>query len=296
MNGNMTNAGNLRGKLAIPNTISGKSAYEIAVMMGFDGTEEEWLASLNGADGADGKDGAPGKDGADGAKGDKGDTGEKGDKGDPGDKGEKGDKGDKGDQGERGLQGEKGDKGDKGDQGIQGIQGVQGVQGIQGEPGIKGEKGDKGDPGTTEILEVPSLSELPEDAADGTQAVIPQGTLPSGGGGEPDNDEVIDLSDVFDFATSIAAGGELCTVNYDCTEILERMKKGSVRVKARLGQYTSTSTVLPQILDDNIDGYVQFITFSYAEGALLYMHTMIDRTVIVFACKQVTTAPFIPVG
>ena len=39
--------------------------------------------------------------------------------------------------------------------------------------------------GTTEILEVSSLSELPEDAADGTQAVIPQGKLPSGGGGLP---------------------------------------------------------------------------------------------------------------
>lgn len=53
----------------------GKSAYEIAVEHGFEGTEEEWLASLKGEpgepgkDGAPGRDGAPGKDGADGQDG-----------------------------------------------------------------------------------------------------------------------------------------------------------------------------------------------------------------------------------
>ena len=75
---------------------SGKSAYDIAVENGFEGTEEEWLASLHG---------------------------EKGDKGDKGDKGNKGDQGDKGDTGEQGPQGE---------QGIQGVQGPQGPQGPQG--------------------------------------------------------------------------------------------------------------------------------------------------------------------
>lgn len=35
----------------------GKSAYEIAVENGFEGTEQEWLESLKGKDGADGKDG-----------------------------------------------------------------------------------------------------------------------------------------------------------------------------------------------------------------------------------------------
>ena len=47
----------------------GKSAYEIAKEKGFEGTEQEWLASLKGNDGLPGKDGAqgiqgpPGKDG-----------------------------------------------------------------------------------------------------------------------------------------------------------------------------------------------------------------------------------------
>ena len=63
----------------------GKSAYEIAVGNGFEGTEEEWLESL---------------------KGDKGDQGEPGAKGDKGDQGEPGAKGDKGDQGEPGDPGE----------------------------------------------------------------------------------------------------------------------------------------------------------------------------------------------
>lgn len=37
----------LRGRISDPDVIHGKSAYEIAVMHGFDGTEEEWLESLH---------------------------------------------------------------------------------------------------------------------------------------------------------------------------------------------------------------------------------------------------------
>jgi hypothetical protein len=39
----------------------GLSAYEIAVLNGFEGTETEWLASLKGGDGTDGQDGADGQ-------------------------------------------------------------------------------------------------------------------------------------------------------------------------------------------------------------------------------------------
>ena len=38
----------LKGSLSLPNAIHGKSAYELAVMHGFNGTVEEWLASLKG--------------------------------------------------------------------------------------------------------------------------------------------------------------------------------------------------------------------------------------------------------
>ena len=104
-------AGNQKGT-------DGKSAYELAVKNGYDGTELEWLASLAGEVGADGESayelavkngyrgteaewlnsliGASGKDGIDGEKGEKGDKGATGAKGDTGAQGEKGDKGDTG--------------------------------------------------------------------------------------------------------------------------------------------------------------------------------------------------------
>lgn len=61
--------------------LDGKSAYELAVENGFEGTVVEYLESLKG---------------------------EKGDKGDTGAKGAKGDKGDKGDQGVAGADGKDG--------------------------------------------------------------------------------------------------------------------------------------------------------------------------------------------
>jgi len=47
----------------------GKSAYEIAVDNGFEGTEKEWLESLVGERGPAGPAGEPGADGADGKDG-----------------------------------------------------------------------------------------------------------------------------------------------------------------------------------------------------------------------------------
>lgn len=87
------------------NYIRGKSAYEIAVAEGFEGSVEDWLASLVGPQGL---------------KGDKGDTGETGPVGPQGAKGEKGDTGEQGIQGPQGIQGEKGDVGETGPQGLKG--------------------------------------------------------------------------------------------------------------------------------------------------------------------------------
>ena len=53
---------------------AGKSAYQIAVDLGFQGTQVQWIASLKGA---------PGEDGTDGLKGDKGDKGDQGEQGLP---------------------------------------------------------------------------------------------------------------------------------------------------------------------------------------------------------------------
>lgn len=48
----------------------GKSAYDLWLELGNNGTEQEFLDYLKGIDGVDGKDGVPGRDGADGPKGD----------------------------------------------------------------------------------------------------------------------------------------------------------------------------------------------------------------------------------
>ena len=46
--------------------ITPENAYDIAVRLGFNGSEEEWLKSLKGNDGTDGKNGTNGKDGKNG--------------------------------------------------------------------------------------------------------------------------------------------------------------------------------------------------------------------------------------
>ena len=51
------------GNVALTPGRDGKSAYQIALEHGFEGSEEEWLASLKGEDGVIGKDGEPGEDG-----------------------------------------------------------------------------------------------------------------------------------------------------------------------------------------------------------------------------------------
>jgi len=151
-----------------PQGNNGPSAYDVAVVEGFTGTEEEWLASLVGPQGEVGEQGPVGPQGEVGPKGDlgyRGYPGEKGDKGDKGDPGAPGTgltPGPVGPQGKTGLQGEQGIQGEPGIQGIRGKQGIPGVDGKdgpigpQGEPGpdgstgprgLQGEKGEKGERG-----------------------------------------------------------------------------------------------------------------------------------------------------
>lgn len=60
---------------------NGKSAYEIWLELGNEGTEEEFIASLKGPKGDAGPKGASGEPGTPGAKGDKGEPGTPGAKG-----------------------------------------------------------------------------------------------------------------------------------------------------------------------------------------------------------------------
>ena len=97
--------------------LSGKSAYEIAVAHGYDGTEAEWLDSLQGEDGPagpQGPKGETGETGATGPQGPKGDKGETGATGATGPQGETGATGPQGPQGERGIQGPAGPTGPQG--------------------------------------------------------------------------------------------------------------------------------------------------------------------------------------
>lgn len=84
---------------------NGKSAYEIWLELGNEGTEEEFIASLKGPKGDAGPKGASGEPGAPGAKGDKGEPGSDGQDGLPGAKGDKGDKGEPGTPGAKGADG-----------------------------------------------------------------------------------------------------------------------------------------------------------------------------------------------
>ena len=131
----------------------GKSAYEIAVDYGFQGSMVDWMNGLKGEKGDPGEQGAtgpagePGIAGPAGPKGDTGEQGLKGEKGDPGEQGPAGPrgpqglKGDPGETGPAGPQGLKGDKGDTGAVGPQGLKGDTGAQGPQGETGAQGPRG-----------------------------------------------------------------------------------------------------------------------------------------------------------
>lgn len=52
LNGILATSGRMIGAIGAISGKDGKSAYEIAVEYGFEGTEEEWLESLKGTDGS----------------------------------------------------------------------------------------------------------------------------------------------------------------------------------------------------------------------------------------------------
>ena len=117
----------------------GKSAYQVAVDNGFDGTQAEWLRSLHGEDGIDGKPGTNGKDGQPGHDGKSAyeiavSNGFKGTE-------QEWLNSLKGEQGHDGIQGPKGDAGERGPQGLPGKDGSDGKDGAQGPAGANGKDG-----------------------------------------------------------------------------------------------------------------------------------------------------------
>jgi hypothetical protein len=125
------------------NGTNGRSAYEIAVLNGFVGTETQWLLSLVGATGPQG---IPGTNGANGATGPQGQIGLTGPQGPQGIQGPAGSDGATGSQGPIGLTGP---QGSQGSQGIQGPAGATGATGPQGPAGNDGATGPQGPIGLT---------------------------------------------------------------------------------------------------------------------------------------------------
>ena len=105
-----------RQKVELAYGARGKSAYQVAVDNGFEGTEQEWLESLVGAPGQ------PGKDGKDGQPGPQGPAGKDGtmkfeELTDEQRESLRGPVGETGPQGEPGIQGEPGPAGKDGENG-----------------------------------------------------------------------------------------------------------------------------------------------------------------------------------
>lgn len=187
----------------------GKSAYQIALDNGFEGTEEEWLESLKGEQGIQGETGSTGADGfspiAKVEKTDKGATITITDKngttnttvlnGNDGKDGVDGKDGLDGTNGKDGLDGQDGVsathswngtvltvtsasgtssadlKGDKGDKGEQGVQGVQGDKGADGKDGVNGANGKDGSDGADGVG-IKSVVQTTTSSADGGSNII----------------------------------------------------------------------------------------------------------------------------
>ena len=139
----------------------GKSAYELAVENGFNGSMSEWLASL------------------------------KGDKGDRGEQGIKGDKGDKGADGSQGIQGVQGERGEKGETGAKGADGADGKSAYElavdnGFSGtlsewlnsLKGEKGDSSSPKTLITIIDDDGTNCTSDANTGIRTFLHEKNIP----------------------------------------------------------------------------------------------------------------------
>lgn len=114
--------------------LNGRSAYELAVDLGFEGSVGDFMSSLHGADGANGANGLNGSNGADGAAGANGLDGAPGLDGS---------------NGANGLDGAPGIQGERGLQGLQGLTGAAGAQGPKGDTGAAGAQGQQGPKGDT---------------------------------------------------------------------------------------------------------------------------------------------------
>lgn len=175
---------NVNGGEVGPPGADGESAYEIAVTNGFVGTEQEWLASLEGAPGppgADGPEGPPGPAGPAGA--DSTVPGPQGPEGPPGPAGPAGaDSTVPGPEGPPGPAGPEGPPGPAGaDSTVPGPQGPEGPPGPAGAdstvPGPQGPEGPPGPPGDLTVREAKThtTASLANNASEQSSVVLYEG-------------------------------------------------------------------------------------------------------------------------
>ena len=145
-------------------------------------------------------------------------------------------------------------------------------------------------PNTVALIPSVAQSVYVYDSLDAAAAAnLPEGSLVA----VPVNDDVVDLTGVFNFVTSITAGGAKQTVDYDCAEIVERFKKGAVNIKVALADATATQYCFAQMLSENTAQVLSFVDY---QGTLLYINTIfaVETGHIIYSCNQVTTTAFNP--
>lgn len=144
-----------------------------------------------------------------------------------------------------------------------------------------------------EVLVLNSLEEMPEQVKDGTIVVVPS---EDSGGSESGGEEVVDLTGVFDYAASIAQGGEHITVQYECGEIVERFKKGSVRLRISFGGVVGEQLFNAEIVTVGGEEMARIVSFTVTTDALLYSYTCFNSTTneIIYNVRKVTTETYIP--
>lgn len=242
----------------------GKSAYELAVENGFDGSEEEWLESLKGETGPQGPQGEPGTDGA------------KGDKGDPGDKG---------DTGATGAQGNPGKDGADGvsvthewDGTVLKVTSASGTSSadLKGEPGNDGSNGADGQPGkdgTSPVVSVSAITgghRITITDVNGTKTVdVMDGSDGSpGADGSPgqNGSDGVGIVSIEQTTTSTADGGDnvftvTLTNGTSATFTVKNGSKGSAGATGAAGKDAVSPTV-----DISKSGKVTTINITDANG------------------------------
>lgn len=108
------------------------------------------------------------------------------------------------------------------------------------------------------------------------------------------SDEVVDFTGVFDFYNSIVAGGAVQSVNYDCTTIIERLRKGAVKFKVKMVTMIIESYAFAVVVGSGEGTVATISILAESGGVLLWTNAQMNKSQIRYRCLQVNTQPFNP--